>query len=64
MSKRLSILARILEEEAFSKMAQEATPTEGAEIDQATADKVALELYKKIFDAEWQKVLKEIEGSS
>ncbi len=59
MPKRISILARILEKEKLSKEAQEATPPV---VDQTTADKVALEAYKKIFDAEWDKIIAQLES--
>lgn len=58
MSKRLSILARILEEEKLQKLAQEATVEGVDEIDSTTADQMADQIFNQLFDETLQDSLK------
>ncbi len=61
MSKRISILERIMEEDQIYKAAQEAISETGTtEIDQATADRMANELAENIIDQIYQSVLNEL----
>lgn len=56
MSKRLELLTKIAEEAKIRKMAQEA----GAgldEVDQSTADKLAKDIFDKLFEEELAKLL-------
>lgn len=55
-NKRLEILAQIVEDEKIRKMAQEA----GAgpdEVDQATADQLAQDIFEKLFNEEMNKIV-------
>lgn len=49
MPKKISTLNKILEEEQILKMAQEVGQVQG-EIDPATADRMAEEIFDKLFD--------------
>ena len=52
----MTLLAKILEEEQLHKMAQEVGAGEGQEVDQATADRLAKEIFDKLFDEEMSKI--------
>ncbi len=55
-NKRMELLAKFLEEENLHKMAQE-VGNEPGEIDQATADRMAKDIFDKLFDEELNKIL-------
>lgn len=55
-NKRTTIMDKILEQERLRKEAQEVEPA-SAEIDQATADKLAKEIFDTIFDEELKKLI-------
>lgn len=55
-NKKMTLLAKILEEEKLHKMAQEAGGPEGEVVDQATADRLAQEIFDKLFDEELSKI--------
>jgi hypothetical protein len=55
-SKRMQILAKIMEEEKLYKLAQEAGASMG-EVDQATADRLAQEIADKLLQDELDKLL-------
>ena len=62
MSKRISILERIMEEDNIYKKAQEIiSQTENQEVDKATADRMANELAENIIDQIYQSVLNELQ---
>jgi hypothetical protein len=56
MTKRLEILSQIMEDEKIRKMAQEI----GTEVvDQSAADKLATDIFDKLFNEEVQKLIQE-----
>jgi ribosomal protein L16 Arg81 hydroxylase len=56
MTKRLETLAQIIEEEKIRKMAQEVGDQPG-EIGEAEADKLAQDIFDKLFDEELKNLL-------
>lgn len=58
-NKKISILTRLLEQEKLSKEAQVLENAE-PQVDQNTADKMANEIFNKIFDDEYQKMINEL----
>jgi hypothetical protein len=57
VNKKLTLLAKILEEEQLHKMAQEAGVPEGEVVDEATADRLAQEIFNKLYDEELKKLI-------
>lgn len=55
-SKRMQVLAKIMEEEKLFKLAQEAGANMG-EVDKATADRLAEEIAAKLLQEELDKLL-------
>lgn len=56
MTKRIDILSQIMEETKIQKMAEEVGEQSG-EIDQATADKLAQDIFDKLYEDELRKLL-------
>lgn len=54
--KRITVLAKILEEEKLQKMAQEVGAGEN-NIDETTADKLAHDIFNQLFDDEINKII-------
>jgi len=57
MTVRQTILAKLIEDEQIKKMAQEVGAVGEKEIDQATADRLANEIFDKLFDEELKTVI-------
>ena len=57
-SKRIDLLNKMLEAETLYKMAQEVGSGEG-EVDQSTADRLANEIFDKLFDDEFKRLMGE-----
>lgn len=59
MNKRMTLLAKILEEEKLQKLAQEATVEGVGEVDPATADQMADQIFDQLFDETLREALKD-----
>lgn len=59
MSKRMKLLAKILEEEKIQKIAQDATVEGVDEVDPATADQMANQIFDQLFDETLRDALKD-----
>jgi uncharacterized protein Yka (UPF0111/DUF47 family) len=57
-NKKIELLNKMLEAETLYKMAQEVGSGEG-EVDQATADRLANEIFDKLFDDEFKRLMGE-----
>lgn len=55
MTNKKTVISRLLDEEAIEKLAQ-GVSSEG-EVDQATADRMAKEIFDKLYDEELKKLL-------
>jgi hypothetical protein len=55
-NKRISILSKLIENDKIIKIAQEVGSGEG-EIDKTTADRLAEEVFDKLFDDELKRVI-------
>ena len=57
-SKKIELLNKMLEAETLYKMAEEVGSGE-SEVDQVTADRLANEIFDKLFDDEFKKLMSE-----